>query len=361
MSGRDLSIAETPDQLTAAWLTRALRSSGDPQRRRREPRGAQPDQHRTDVRLDASRDLYGVTAAPPTLVAKFPAADPTSRATAVSLRNYENEVRFYQELAPTLEIRTPAVYYADIELETAGFILLLEDMAPARQGDQLQGCDPEAAQLAIDELGKLHAPRWNDHSLTELEWLVKNPEESRQNMSMLLPLLWAGYLERYGDVINDDVRGAGTALFERLDDYLAPRPGPQAVVHGDYRLDNLLFGPPGSATPLAVVDWQTVSYGSPMNDVAYFLGAGLQIEDRREHEAGLVRRYHDRLVERGITDYDWDDCWIDYRRGTWSGLVMAVAASMLVERTERGDEMFLAMATRHARHALDLDAVGALG
>jgi hypothetical protein len=35
---------------------------------------------------------------------------------------------------------------------------------------------------------------------------------------------------------------------------------------------------------------------------------------------------------------------------------MAVAASMLVERTNRGDQMFLAMASRHARHALDLDA-----
>jgi hypothetical protein len=30
---------------------------------------------------------------------------------------------------------------------------------------------------------------------------------------------------------------------------------------------------------------------------------------------------------------------------------------MLVERTERGDEMFMVMAHRHARHVLDLDAV----
>ena len=35
---------------------------------------------------------------------------------------------------------------------------------------------------------------------------------------------------------------------------------------------------------------------------------------------------------------------------------MAVGASMLVVRTDRGDEMFLAMAHRHAAHALDLGA-----
>jgi hypothetical protein len=39
---------------------------------------------------------------------------------------------------------------------------------------------------------------------------------------------------------------------------------------------------------------------------------------------------------------------------------MAVAASNLVERTDRGDQMFLTMASRHARHALDLDAVSAI-
>jgi hypothetical protein len=40
--------------------------------------------------------------------------------------------------------------------------------------------------------------------------------------------------------------------------------------------------------------------------------------------------------------------------------VMAVAASMLVERTDRGDRMFLTMAGRHDRHALDIDGPGIL-
>jgi hypothetical protein len=35
---------------------------------------------------------------------------------------------------------------------------------------------------------------------------------------------------------------------------------------------------------------------------------------------------------------------------------VTVIASMIVQQTERGDEMFIAMATRHARHALDVGA-----
>ena len=34
---------------------------------------------------------------------------------------------------------------------------------------------------------------------------------------------------------------------------------------------------------------------------------------------------------------------------------MAVVASMIVEVTERGDAMFLAMARRHAAHAIDAE------
>ncbi|HEX8803502.1 MAG TPA: hypothetical protein VF743_04900, partial [Acidimicrobiales bacterium] len=94
-----------------------------------------------------------------------------------------------------------------------------------------------------------------------------------------------------------------------------------------------------------------------LGDLAYFVGAGLVAEERRAHEEALVRRYHDALVAAGVEGYDRDRCWHDYRRGTWGGLVMTVAASMLVERTDRGDRMFLTMADRHARHALDLDAV----
>jgi hypothetical protein len=34
---------------------------------------------------------------------------------------------------------------------------------------------------------------------------------------------------------------------------------------------------------------------------------------------------------------------------------MAASASMLVERTARGDEMFMTMARRHGAHILDLE------
>ena len=45
---------------------------------------------------------------------------------------------------------------------------------------------------------------------------------------------------------------------------------------------------------------------------------------------------------------DAEQAWASYRLGTASGYAMAVLASQLVVRTERGDDMFVAMASRHA-------------
>jgi len=352
-----LGIADTPEALTPAWLTAALGAAGLLDGASVTGVALAPvgtGQMCDSARLELTFDRPAP--APATVIAKLPAADPTSRATALQLRSYETEVRFYQQLAPTLPIRTPHVLYADIDVTTASFVLLLEDLAPARPGDQLAGCSPEQATIAVDELVKLHAPRWADPALAELDWLHRDAEVSRAFMLGLLPMFWTNFRERYADRLGEDVHEAGNALFAGLDRYLLGNTPPWTVVHGDYRLDNLLFGGPQGGPPIAVVDWQTCSHGPALSDVAYFIGAGLLAADRREHEPRLVRRYYDGLVAAGVPDYDWERCWADHRRGTWAGLIMAVAASMLVERTDRGDEMFLAMAHRHARHALDLDA-----
>ena len=43
-----------------------------------------------------------------------------------------------------------------------------------------------------------------------------------------------------------------------------------------------------------------------------------------------------------------DDVWEGYVLGSATGYFMAVLASQVVERTDRGDEMFAVMAERHA-------------
>jgi Ecdysteroid kinase-like family len=342
------------DDITAEWLTAVL---GDPFRGRVtavEARRIGTGQVSTSVRLGLTWDPDG--AGPASLVAKVPSDNEVSLQAARMSRTYEVEVGFFQDLAPTLPVNVPTCYYADHNPATEAYALLFADMAPAEQGDQMAGCSVEEAGLALDELALLHGPRWRDPTLKEIGWLNRHDSERGAHTRSLMEVLLPGFLERYAERLSPDVVELTKRFAPRVADWLGQGDRFQTVTHGDFRVDNLLFG----GGRVCVLDWQVAAMGQAAADVAYFLGGSFQPEVRREHEERLVRRYHERLAAAG-GDIAWDELWRDYRRFAFSGLLMAVVASMIVERTDRGDDMFMAMAERGGRHALDLDAESLLG
>jgi len=344
-------IVADPADVTPAWLTEVLEHSGV---------------HATIAEFKASsvgtgqvgqniRFELGYRAGdgPASIVGKFASADPTSRSTGVAQNNYLKEVRFYQELRPTLEVQTPEVLFAAIDPATHAFCLMMEDLAPAVQGDQITGCNADQARLAITQAVKLHAPRWGDASLSELDWLGHRTPETSAMGQQMYQHLFPGFVERYQSRLAPEHLDIAEQLGANFAQWSNGYDGPLTVTHGDFRLDNMLFGGP---YPLTIVDWQTPGRGAAMSDVAYFLGAGLTPEKRRRHEHDLVRSYHEQLLASGVTGYPFEACWDHYRRFSFSGLLMAVIASMIVGQTKRGDDMFMAMATRHAQQAIDLQA-----
>ena len=353
-----IELVSSPDHVTARWLTEVLRAAGvldDGQVTGVERASVGTGQVGDSVRFSLT---YEGDAGPPTVVGKFPAADGTSRQAAAVTRTYEVETRFYQQLRDRVAITTPRAYAALLDPATNEFVLVMNDLAPAEQGDQVAGCAVDAAALAMTEAARLHAPVWDDATLTDMAWLDRSSDESRAFYVQLMSTMYAGFLDRYGDRVDADAVDAGNALMERLGDYLAPRPGPLTAAHGDFRLDNMLFSPDGAT--LTTVDWQTVSLAPGVTDVSYFLGTSLTPELRAVHEHDMVRRYHDDLVSGGVVDYPFERAWTDYRRYAFSGFLMAVLASMLVGQTDRGDEMFMAMANRSGRMAIDLDTLSLL-
>ena len=147
----------------------------------------------------------------------------------------------------------------------------------------------------------------------------------------------------------------GKSLIERYDSYLAIKTEPIVLSHGDFRLDNMLFY--DSNGRVVILDWQTLSAGVPMADIAYCISTSFSSsQDRQIHEESLIDRYLKKLnLEEGV--YPYELAWHDYRRCSFIGFLMGVISSMLVERTERGDEMFAVMVERSGYQAIQLESL----
>ncbi len=348
-------VIERPGNLTAAWLTAAV-GAGPIADFTVERIGTGQMSECYRVRLSYADDL-AATGRPESVVLKVAASDPVSRQTGLAMGLYEREVCFYGDIAPRLGGPIAPCYHAAVDTSTGVFDLLLGDAGPAVVGDEIAGATMDQARLAVVELGRLHGPLLGDASLAEAPWLNR---ESPLNQAMIAPL-YAGFIDRYGDQIAAEHRLVCERLVAAFDGYLAQEADPgriQGLVHGDYRLDNMLFGTAGSDRPLTVVDWQTVSWGPALTDLAYFLGCALPTQHRRQHHDELLRAYHEALGPASpITLADVAE---GVRRQSFFGVMMAIVSSMLVERTERGDRMFMTMLQRHCDQVLDTDALATL-
>lgn len=307
----------------------------------------------SSVRVTVATDPPGLL--PGTLVVKRPSADPASRAASRATRTYEIETAFYRDLRPRLAVNAPGCWHVSYDSEHDDFLLVLDDMSPGVQGDQIAGATPEQVASAVDELAHLHGPLWGNDSLADLPWLNRASPEQRAGTRSLLSSCWPRFLDRYGDHLDAATRRIGSGFVADSGSYFEMPTGPLTVVHGDYRLDNLLFDPRGGRT--AVVDFQTVVLGAGASDLAYLVGGSLPTESRRAVDTAMVARWVAGLALHGAAA---GDAWGQYRRGAWAGFVMSVVASVLVQRSERGDEMFVTMANRHASHADDLESLAAV-
>jgi hypothetical protein len=348
---RTTDVVERPADLTVEWLTDALGVPVSDFAFERIGTGQMSECYRV-VLTYADADL-----GPNSVVLKVAATDPVSRQTGLALGLYEREVRFYTDIAPGLDGPIAPCHHAAFDAETGAFHLLLGDAGPAAVGDEIRGATVDQATLALSELARVHAPLLGDTAMANADWLNR---ESPMNQA-LIGQLYAGFFQRYGDQIAPEHREVCERLVASFDAYVAAETAQQrahGLVHGDYRLDNMLFGEPGADRPLTVVDWQTVTWGPAMTDVAYFLGCALTDQLRRDHYDALLRAYHDALGANALISLD--DVRDGVRRQSFFGVMMAIVSSMLVAQTERGDEMFMVMLRRHCQHVVDTDALAAL-
>ena len=350
-------MIDGPDDITADWLTAALRASTpDAHVRSVDVEQIGTGQTGASFRLHLDADPGADGTLPPTLVAKTAAGDRAQRERVGA--GYRNEIGFYTVFRDRVQIRTPRCWHAEISDDNCSFVLLLDDLAPARPGVQVDGCSVDQAADAVRNLAGLHAPVWNDASLSDhRDWLSTMTGKRGEFLGTISVSAAEVFTTRYADELGDDVDTLRRSA-ELTGRWAAFDPGTSALVHGDYRLDNLMFPDADAGAGVSTVDWQTLAIGPPARDLAYFLATSLHVDERRAHERALVHEYVDALRALGVDDYSYDRCFADYRLGVLQGpmITMIGAAYATAERSASADAMFLAMATRASAALRDLDS-----
>ena len=106
-----------------------------------------------------------------------------------------------------------------------------------------------------------------------------------------------------------------------------------SIVHGDYRIDNMIFAPDAPRV-IAVLDWELSTLGDPLADFSYFLMNWVTAPEGRSGVQGrtgpqtgiptiedMVARYCARTGRDGVPDLDW---YFAYNLFRLTGIVQGV-------------------------------------
>ncbi|MGH3961384.1 phosphotransferase family protein [Mycobacterium sp.] len=355
----NVPIPRYPADVTRDWLSAVLSDRGSPVKISEVDvtaigTGQTGATYRVSAGYAANPDGF-----PDTFVIKLPAQDDAVR-DRVTI-GYRSECAFYATVADRVRVPVPRCFYCAITEDAMDYALLLADQAPAVQGDQLAGCCEQEARLAVTALTGLHGPSWCDPVWLDFPGIAfARPDQASANGLGEVARMSADIvLDKLGDRMTATDRETFTTTMGLVTPWLLAEQDRFALLHGDYRLDNMLFDP--DATTVTVVDWQTLGVGLPARDLAYFTATSLQPELRSALERDLVDAYHRTLSGYGVAGYDRETCWSDYRLGMPQALLISALGFAFATATDRGDDMVLTMLARGCQAIRDLGTLDLIG
>ena len=345
--GEKRHIPQSVDELTTEWFDQAIGGTVG-------ARVVDVRHERIGVGIGFVGDLVRSTLTwdppapdhPRSVVVKLPSTVATNRAVGEGLMAYEREIVVYRDLADDVGLPMPDHIHSDLDENRAPwltnavawllerlpvrgvqwlvnrllnlpestqrrYLLVMEDIDDARPAEQFDGGNLDDAHAALRVLARFHAGHWMRPDLLDREKLLWPLNRTPKVFQAGYRRNRAEFVSRFSDIVEP-------ALVDRLDsvdDNLITLSNdlveaPWTLLHGDYRLDNLLFRENGE---IVVVDYQLMLWGRAGWDVAYFITTALTPDHRAEEDA-LLRTYHDELIAAGVTDYTWaqlcEDCTI---------------------------------------------------
>jgi aminoglycoside phosphotransferase (APT) family kinase protein len=196
-----------------------------------------------------------------------------------SAHDMSREYRVLHSLAPVyLLAPRPVLYCADESVLGAPFFVMERVPGVILRGQPPPGLALDAAMLrglsaaAIDNLAAIHALPWTALPLAEGSHPAGYVERQV-----------AGWARRYAAAQTDEIPDM-TAVIAWLTAHLPPESG-AALIHNDYKYDNLVLDPADLTRIRGVLDWEMATIGDPLLDLGTTLGYWVEAGDPPELQA----------------------------------------------------------------------------
>lgn len=341
------ALVATMDGITPAWL-QAVFQHGDVPAPRVSLVATKPIGHGNLSQTIRAAVTYNANAADAvgSVICKITSGIPQAVSVAGDYGVYHRECEVYRFLGPVPPLATPRAYWARTGADSRTINLVLEDLSErARPGDQIAGCSVAEAEAVARELAALHAATWGDPRLDAADWLFDRAALAGRSAEGFA-LAVTEWKRRFAGRAEPALLDAIESLVPHIRGHIEAAAKGDALIHGEPRVDNVLFDDTPEGPRAWLIDWQFAARGSPMFDLAYFLSGSLSPEDRRACEAALIERHVAAMAEVA-PEWGLEQARAEYAMALPVPLQFTVGAILAMPESDHGDRLLLTLAERN--------------
>ena len=165
----------------------------------------------------------------------------------------------------------------------------------------------------MDAFARFHAFWWDNPMLGDIDSLPDQKSVAEYIASI------HKHFSSFADALNNLISDSQFGIYEkalaslpRLWERVTERRN-LTLIHGDANLSNILLPYDTDRDGAIIIDWQLWGISFAAEDLAHLMALFWDREYRMSMEKDLLVRYHQELIRHGIENYQWNDCWHDYR------------------------------------------------
>eukprot|EP00903_Cladosiphon_okamuranus_P003387 g3385.t1 len=255
---------------------------------------------------------------------------PETAQASADVGGYRCEHEMTRILPQVTGLRAPEFYHSDISDDNLKTAILMEDLSDrCVAGDQMQGASADQALASVSELMRVHKHFWNAPQLNRFDWTVERMPYHHPGQGVIKDRLADRLTVEQIQIVDDSM--------PHIDAWLEDKPANRTLIHGDCRVDNILFDLSAADAPKAyIIDWANCRVGDAMSDVAYLLASSVKIDDRAACEQQALALYAEEMAEVDPS-YSLAQATEDYRRNITSSMFLTLLAAAFIPQTPHTD------------------------